>query len=32
MICFKPAARIGDTCAHGGSVVGPGVPTVMIGG
>ena len=27
-----PAARIGDTCAHGGTIVGPGVPTVMIGG
>ncbi len=27
-----PAARVGDTCAHGGTVVGPGAPTVMIGG
>jgi len=28
----KPAARIGDTTVHGGTVVGPGVPTVLIGG
>jgi len=28
----KPAARIGDMTAHGGSIVGPGVPTVLIGG
>lgn len=27
----KPAARIGDTCAHGGSIV-VGMPTVLIGG
>lgn len=27
----KPAARLTDMTAHGGSVVGPGVPTVMIG-
>lgn len=27
-----PAARIGDTTTHGGVVVGPGVPTVLIGG
>jgi uncharacterized Zn-binding protein involved in type VI secretion len=27
----KPAARLGDTTAHGGSVV-LGLPTVMIGG
>lgn len=27
-----PAARIGDMTAHGGVVVGPGCPTVMIGG
>ncbi len=26
------AARVGDTTVHGGSVVGPGVPTVLIGG
>ncbi|NCT94932.1 MAG: type VI secretion protein [Chitinophagaceae bacterium] len=31
MICGKPAARMGDTCAHGGSIV-LGCPTVMIGG
>jgi uncharacterized Zn-binding protein involved in type VI secretion len=28
----KPAARIGDPTVHGGSIVGPGVPTVLIGG
>ncbi len=27
-----PAARLTDTCAHGGLIVGPGVPTVLIGG
>lgn len=27
-----PAARIGDLCAHGGTIVGPGCPTVLIGG
>jgi uncharacterized Zn-binding protein involved in type VI secretion len=27
-----PAARVGDTTAHGGTVVGPGVSTVLIGG
>jgi len=27
-----PAARIGDICAHGGPVTGPGEPTVLIGG
>jgi uncharacterized Zn-binding protein involved in type VI secretion len=26
------AARVGDTTNHGGTIVGPGVPTVMIGG
>jgi uncharacterized Zn-binding protein involved in type VI secretion len=31
MICGKPAARMGDTTAHGGSIV-AGCPTVMIGG
>jgi len=31
MICGKPAARMGDATAHGGSVV-IGCPTVMIGG
>jgi uncharacterized Zn-binding protein involved in type VI secretion len=27
----KPAARLTDMTAHGGSVMGPGVPTVLIG-
>ena len=27
----KPAVRVGDSCAHGGAVAGPGVPTVLIG-
>ena len=31
MIGKKPAARLGDMTAHGGSVVGPGAPTVLIG-
>ena len=31
MIGGKPAARIGDTTAHGGNIV-VGCPTVMIGG
>lgn len=31
MICGKPAARMGDTTAHGGSIV-LGCPTVLIGG
>ncbi len=26
------AARVGDLTNHGGSVIGPGVPTVLIGG
>lgn len=26
------AARLGDLTAHGGAVVGPGVPTVLVGG
>jgi uncharacterized Zn-binding protein involved in type VI secretion len=26
------AARVGDTTTHGGSVIGPGTPTVLIGG
>jgi uncharacterized Zn-binding protein involved in type VI secretion len=30
-ITSKPAVRIGDSCAHGGSIV-LGLPTVMIGG
>lgn len=31
MIGGKPAARLGDTTAHGGAIV-LGAPTVMIGG
>ena len=31
MIGGKPAARMGDTCAHGGTIV-IGLPNVMIGG
>jgi uncharacterized Zn-binding protein involved in type VI secretion len=31
MIGGKPAARMGDSTAHGGSIV-LGYPTVMIGG
>ncbi len=31
MIGGKPAARMGDTCGHGGAIV-VGLPTVMIGG
>lgn len=31
MIGGKPAARMGDTTAHGGNIV-VGCPTVMIGG
>lgn len=31
MICGKPAARMGDTTAHGGQIV-LGCPTVIIGG
>ena len=31
MICGKPAARMGDTTAHGGSII-MGCPTVIIGG
>ena len=26
------AARFGDLSTHGGSIIGPGVPTVLIGG
>ena len=29
---MPPAARMGDTSTHGGTIVGPGVPTVMIAG
>jgi len=31
LICGKPAARMGDMTAHGGTIV-AGFPTVMIGG
>jgi len=31
LICNKPAARLGDSTAHGGTIV-AGCPTVMIGG
>jgi uncharacterized Zn-binding protein involved in type VI secretion len=31
MVCKMPAARLGDTCIHGGTVV-MGLPTVLIGG
>jgi uncharacterized Zn-binding protein involved in type VI secretion len=31
MIGGKPAARMGDSCAHGGTII-LGLPTVMIGG
>lgn len=31
MICGKPAARMGDSTAHGGKIV-VGCPTVLIGG
>jgi uncharacterized Zn-binding protein involved in type VI secretion len=29
---MPPAARVADTSTHGGTIVGPGVPTVHIGG
>lgn len=29
---MPPAARVGDTTVHGGTIVGPGEPTVLIGG
>ena len=28
----SPAARVGDATSHGGTIVGPGVSTVLIGG
>lgn len=31
-ITSKPAVRLTDTTAHGGVIVGPGAPTVLIGG
>jgi uncharacterized Zn-binding protein involved in type VI secretion len=32
LIGGKPAARIGDLTSHGGTIAGPGAPTVLIGG
>jgi uncharacterized Zn-binding protein involved in type VI secretion len=32
MIDFLPAARVGDMTAHGGVIIPPGCPTVIIGG
>ena len=29
---MPPAARVGDQTAHGGTITGPGCPTVLIGG
>lgn len=29
---MAPAARVGDSTVHGGTVTGPGVATVLIGG
>jgi uncharacterized Zn-binding protein involved in type VI secretion len=29
---MPPAARVGDITAHGGAIVGPGAPNVLIGG
>ena len=29
---MPPAARVGDITAHGGVIVGPGAPNVLIGG
>jgi uncharacterized Zn-binding protein involved in type VI secretion len=31
LIGNMPAARLGDATTHGGSIVSPGAPTVMIG-
>jgi uncharacterized Zn-binding protein involved in type VI secretion len=32
LIMNLPAARVLDNCAHGGVIVGPGAPTVLVGG
>lgn len=32
LIMNLPAARLTSQCAHGGVIVGPGAPTVLIGG
>lgn len=29
---MPPAAKLGDVTTHGGTIVGPGAPTVLIGG
>jgi len=29
---MPPAAKVGDTTNHGGTIAGPGAPTVLIGG
>jgi uncharacterized Zn-binding protein involved in type VI secretion len=29
---MPPAARVGDISNHGGTIVGPGVPTVLVAG
>lgn len=29
---MPPVARVGDMTAHGGVIIGPGVPNVLIGG
>ncbi|MGD9928917.1 MAG: PAAR domain-containing protein [Mangrovibacterium sp.] len=29
---MPPAARVTDTTTHGGTIIGPGEPTVLIGG
>ena len=29
---MPPAARVGDTSNHGGTIVGPGVASVLVGG
>jgi uncharacterized Zn-binding protein involved in type VI secretion len=31
LVCGMPAARMGDMTAHGGVIVGPCAPTVLIG-
>jgi len=32
VLAGKPAARVGDMTAHGGVILPPGMPTVLIGG
>ncbi|MBC6608770.1 PAAR domain-containing protein [Hymenobacter sp. BT188] len=32
LIGGRPAARFGDVTASGGAIIGPGMPTVLIGG